>query len=67
MPSVPVLDDIAFDRERLRAWEFEQLLRLKVPRKDAEKLCLRADFSWHQADVLIANGCPPRLVFDLLT
>jgi hypothetical protein len=66
MPSVPVLE-LDFGRERLRAWELDQLLGLQVPRRDAEMLCVRREFSWHQAEELIAKGCPPELVFDLLT
>jgi hypothetical protein len=58
--------DPAEEIERIQAWRTEMLQQLGLSHADAVTLAF-CDIDWHEAEQLVAKGCPPDLVFDLLT
>jgi hypothetical protein len=57
----------AWEIERVKAWRTEMLLLLGISHADAITLAFCPDIDWHEAEQLVAKGCPPELVFELLT
>ena len=53
--------------ERVKAWRTEMLMALGLTHADACTLAYCPDLDWHEAENLVAKGCPPALVFELLT
>lgn len=53
--------------EQLHLWRQERLLELGVPELEASALAVARNFDWHEAERLIRKGCPPELVFKILT
>lgn len=56
----------ASQREELHLWRQARLEELGVPYPQSWALAV-LNFDWHEAERLIRNGCPPRLVFEILT
>lgn len=46
------------EQDRVDSWRLYQLLKLGVPREEAENLARRPDVDWHQLARLIRAGCP---------
>jgi hypothetical protein len=47
-------------------WRRFRFLELGFNRRQAASLA-ESGASWHEAETLLAGGCPPDLVFDLLS
>jgi len=56
-----------WELERVHAWRIEMLMALGITHADACTLALCTHIDWHDAKELVDNGCPPALVFELLT
>jgi hypothetical protein len=54
------------EREELHRWRQDRLEELGVPYPESWALAV-LDVSWHEAERLIVAGCPPRLVFRIVT
>lgn len=57
--------EISPEEERVRRWEFDQLVRLGFDKLDANYL-VEARVSWHEAWRLIRLGCPRDRVPEIL-
>lgn len=56
----------ASEREELHRWRQDRLEELGVPYPESWALAV-LDVSWHDAERLITAGCPPKLVFRIVT
>jgi len=56
-----------WELERVHAWRVEMLMGLGLTHADACTLALCPYIDWHDAKELVEHGCPPELVFELLT
>jgi hypothetical protein len=62
--SVAELAEDRTDEELLiHAWRAEQLLRLGLPYRLAERFAELVD--WHDLAALIGRGCPPELALEI--
>ena len=65
--STELLDREWAKLDRVRAWKAEMLIRLGIPQEDAHTLAMCPYIDWHEASDLVEQGCPPELVFEILT
>jgi hypothetical protein len=56
----------ATDRQKLHEWKQARLEALGVPYPESWALAV-GTVDWHEAERLILRGCPPKLVFQILT
>jgi len=62
-----VTEKTSWEVERTYAWRREMLMALGLNHADACTLACCRDLDWHEAEKLVARGCPPELVFEILT
>jgi hypothetical protein len=55
------LEAVSDAEAQVFAWRYERLLRAGVPDRYADKIA-GSDFDLHQAEKLLEQGCPPRLL-----
>lgn len=60
---MPAVSDVELDETD--RWRLEQFLRLHCSEDDALLLAW-AEADWHQAEQMVEQGCPPRLLVNLL-
>jgi hypothetical protein len=64
---MPTTIERNLELERVHAWRVEMLMALGLNHADAYTLALCPYIDWHDAKELVEHGCPPELVFELLT
>jgi hypothetical protein len=58
------LDHSVMEALRVRMWRFEQLRRLGLPQRLADKFADVVD--WHTLAGLVERGCPPELALEIV-
>jgi hypothetical protein len=54
------------DRDRVRRWRFEELLRAGYDEDDAAEVAFHVEVDLHYAAELVRRGCPSRTALRIL-